>query len=176
MIPDLSNYKKASDILPLLFGILTLDTLVLFLARAGYFGKALNVWYDRFGILAVLSDVLIILIGFLIARYVYTLFLKPTYGWNPALFIGLVVIVQAIHDTLFFLGIIRPIPRGLNGMMDVFKDYSVELGAKIIGGDALLMIGSWAFASLYASIPQHAFIAAAALTGYMLPYALTTRS
>ena len=79
MIPDLSNYKKASDILPLLFGILTLDTLVLFLARAGYFGKALNVWYDRFGILAVLSDVLIILIGFLIARYVYALF--ETHLW-----------------------------------------------------------------------------------------------
>ena len=61
-------------------------------------------------------------------------------------------------------------------MMDVFKDYSIELGAKIIGGDALLMIGSWAFASLYKAIPQHAFIAAATVTGYILPYALTTKS
>jgi hypothetical protein len=174
MLPDLSDYKKVGDILPLFFGILTLDTLVLFLARAGFFGKALNKWYDRFGLLAVLSDCLIILIGFLIARYLYTIFLKPSHGWNPLLFIGLVVVLQVIHDILFFLGIIRPIPRGWNGMMDVFKDYSIELGGKIIGGDALLMIGSWAFASLYKAIPQHAFIGAAALTGYLLPYAITT--
>ena len=170
---DLSNSKNISDIPILFFAILTIDVIVLFLTR-GYpsiFGSALNTWYDRFGLAAVLSDVTIILIGFLIARFIYTRFVYPTYGKNHILFIVLLVLVQFIHDVLFYLFAIVPIPRGSNQMMDVFKDYA-KGGQKILAGDAGLMIGSYLVAVLYKSMPQDAFVASSAVVSYMLPYGL----
>ena len=170
---DLSDYRNLGDIPVLLFAILTVDVIVMYFARMypRFFGSPLNEWYDRFGLSAVLSDVLIILIGFLIARYVYTVYFKPKYGKNPALFLGLVVIVQLIHDILFYYGPILLIPRGANEMMDVFKDYS-RGGAKILAGDAGLMIGSFIVASLYRGLPEHAFVGISVVVAYMLPYIL----
>ena len=176
MVPDISDYKNNNDLIVLFFAILTVDVIVLFLTR--YFpnilGETLNEWYDRFGLNAVLSDVLIILIGFIIARYVYTTYFKKAYGWNPTLFVGLVVLIQAIHDVLFYVGVIKPIPFGHNQMIDVFKKYS-NAGAKIIVGDAGLMIASALVAFFYKSQPQHVFASSSVLVSYALPYILYTK-
>ena len=174
---DLSNFETVSDVPLLLAGILTVDTIVLFLTRfyPNLLGGPLNVWYDRFGLAAVLSDVFIILIGFLIARYIYTVYLKPRFGTNPWAFLGTVVGVQAIHDILFYIGAILPIPRGTNAMMDVFKDYAKSGGGKIIAGDAGLMIASFLFATFYKGLPTHATLSTMAVVIYMLPYALYQR-
>jgi hypothetical protein len=168
-----SNSKEISDIPILFFAILTIDTIVLFLTRAypNLLGSNLNIWYDRFGLAAVLSDVTIILIGFLIARFIYTRYIYPKYGNSHALFIGLLVLVQFIHDVLFYLFAIVPISRGANQMMDVFKDYA-KGGQKILAGDAGLMIGSYLMAILYKSMSQDAFVASSAVVSYMLPYGL----
>ncbi len=173
---DLSNFENVGDIPLLLGGILTIDTIVLFLARfyPEFLGTNLNRWYDLFGLSAVISDIFIILIGFLIARYIYTVYLKPRFGTNPWAFLGTVVGVQVIHDILFYIGAILPIPRGANAMMDVFKDYS-KGGAKIIAGDAALMVGSFLVATLYKGLPPHATMSAMAVVIYMLPYALYQR-
>ena len=72
-LPDISNFRDTSDLFYIFFAILTIDVIVLFLTR--YYkvgGKFLNEWYDQFNLLAVLADVMIIFIGFLIARYIYT--------------------------------------------------------------------------------------------------------
>jgi hypothetical protein len=96
--------RSISDIVLLFFSVLSLDTAVLFLARyADVGGKSLNEWYDRFGLVAVLSDVSIIVIGFLIAQVVYP-FLFSTYSLLP--FLGVVVSVQAIHDILFYFFVV----------------------------------------------------------------------
>lgn len=169
----LGNFKDMKDIPILFFAILTVDVVVLSLTRAypNVFGSALNAWYDRFGLAAVLSDVTIILIGFLIARYIYTEFVYPKYGENNVLFLGLVVLVQLIHDILFYLFGILPIPRGANQMMDVFKEYA-KGGQKILAGDAGLMIGSFFVASAYKAMPIEYFVASSAVVSYMLPYGL----
>ncbi len=169
----LSDFKAVGDIPILFFAILTVDVVVLFLTRLypKFFGTALNTWYDKFGLAAVLSDVTIILIGFLIARYIYTKFVYPKFGDSHALFIGLLVLVQFVHDVLFYLFGILPIPRGANQMMDVFKDYA-KGGGKILAGDAGLMIASYGVGLAYKSIPQEYFLASSALVSYMLPYGL----
>jgi hypothetical protein len=176
MVPDISNYKNTYDLVLLFFAILTVDVIVLFLTR--YFpnilGENLNSWYDKFGLNAVLADVLIILIGFMIARYVYTLYFKQSFGWNPILFVGLVVFVQVVHDLLFYFGVIQPLPVGHNQMMDVFKKYS-KGGAKIILGDAGLMIASALVAFFYKSQPSHIFGSLSVLVSYALPYILYTK-
>jgi hypothetical protein len=174
---DISDYKEVSDIPLLFFAILTIDVTVLFLTRyfPGFFGKPLNDWYTKFGLAAVLSDVLVILIGFLIARYLYTWYFKAEYGWNPLTFAGLLVAVQAVHDFLFYIGVILPIPKGHNDMMDVFKAYAASAGGKIIGGDALLMLGSLGVALWFKTQPSHIVASVSVLVSYALTYILFTK-
>lgn len=176
-LPNISNYTVESDLFYIFIGILTVDVVVLFLAR--YYkigGKYLNEWYDNFHILAVLSDVFIIFIGFLIARYIYTKFFFDRFGWNAVYFILLLVAVQAIHDVLFYLLVIRNVPTGTNDMMDTFKRYAEDLGGKIIGGDALLMVSSALIAMLYKLAPPHITYSLMSLVLYMLPYAIYTKN
>lgn len=171
----LSDYNDLGDLARLAAAILTVDTTVLFLTR--YFphmvgGRTLNDWYDQFGIVAVLSDCLVILIGFIIARYIYALLgLKH----NLFLFLLLVVAVQALHDIFFYVAVIKPIPRGHNKMIDVFKNYADENGALIIAGDAGLMLASAAIALLFKSQPDHVVTAVTTVVGYALTYILYTK-
>jgi hypothetical protein len=174
---DISNFREVSDLLYIFFGILTVDVIVLFLTR--YYkvgGKYLNEWYDKFDLLAVLADVLIILIGFIIARYLYTIYFYEKFGWSPIYFMILLVVVQLIHDIIFYFGVIKPIPEGHNQMMDVFKRYADDLGGVVLGGDALLMIFSALFAMIYKSISVDKFYTINSLVVYALPYILFTRN
>ena len=176
-LPDISNFRDVSDMYYIFFAILTVDVVVLFLAR--YYkvgGKYLNEWYDQFNIIAVLADVLIIFIGFIISRYIYTAYFYERFEWSPVYFIILLCIVQLIHDIAFYFGVIKPIPTGHNEMIDTFKHYADDLGAKILGGDTMLMIGSALVAMLYKHAPVHVFVSASAITAYALPYILFTRN
>jgi hypothetical protein len=176
-LPDISNFREVSDLYYIFFGILTVDIIVLFLTR--YYkvgGRFLNEWYDQYGLLAVLADVLIIFIGFLIARYIYTLYFYERFEWNPVYFIILLCVVQLVHDIAFYLGIIKPIPTGHNEMMDTFKRYADDLGAKILGGDAMLMISSALVSMLFKYVPLHVFVSISSVVSYVLPYILFTRN
>lgn len=157
----------------LLLAITIVDVIVLFAVR--YFpqimGGPLNAWYTKFGLLAVISDVTIIAIGFALARWVYNTWFAGRGLWW---FLGILVIVQAIHDILFYVGVILPIPRGVNAMMDVFKDYSAA-GAKIIVGDSGLVLASAAVFLGLEKLPASAQWFVGLLTAYTLPYILTTR-
>jgi len=176
-LPDISNFREVSDLYYIFFGILTVDVVVLFLTR--YYkvgGKYLNEWYDQYGFLAVLADVLIIFIGFLIARYIYTAYFYERFQWNPVYFIILLCVVQLIHDILFYLGVIKPLPTGHNEMIDTFKRYADDLGVKVLGADAMLMIGSALAAMLFKYVPLHVFVSISSLISYALPYILYTRN
>lgn len=176
MLSDISVVSEVSDWWFILLGILIIDVIVILLARhfPAVLGRNLNIWYDRFGLEAVIADVLIIAVGFAIARYLYTKFFAPYMDWNPLYFIGLLLVVQLIHDILFYVGVILPIPRGLNEMMDVFKDYS-KAGGKILAGDAAMMVGSAILAMLLKSSPPDVAVSVGLLTVYALPYTLYTK-
>lgn len=162
----------------LLLCILIIDIVVIFIARfyPDFFGKSINVWYDNFHILAVIADVFIIALGFLITRYIYAGFLAPTYGFSPLYFILLLLSVQMIHDILFYVGVIRPIPYGHNEMIDVFKDYAKENGWKILLADGGMVVGAAVLAMLLKEQPAHVSVALGLLSVYTLPYILYTRN
>ncbi len=173
---DISDYRDVKDIGYIILGTLLIDTIVIFLTRfyPGIFGCALNRWYDAFGGWAVVGDVGIIVIGFLIARYVYTKYFEKEFQWNPIVFLGLLIFVQIAHDILFYLGVILPIPEGHNQMIDIFKEYS-EGGAKIIAGDSLLMVGSAIAAMLLKNQPDWLVANAGVVVLYALSYILFTK-
>lgn len=175
-LQDLSDVTKNKDLLFITLGALVTDVVVLFLTRyyPSLFGDALNAWYDKFGLAAVLSDVAIIVIGVQIARYIYTRFVAPDMAsYSPLYFLAIVILVQAIHDILFYVGVIQPLPAGHNQMIDVFKDYA-KGGTKIIGGDALLMVSTVCLATLFKGLPEHITASTGFVTLYTLPYILYT--
>ena len=170
---DLSNYSYFPQIL---VAVLIVDLIVIFLVRffPGFWGSTINVWYDRFGLGAVLADVLVIVLGFFIGQYIYKTYLQDEYGWNPAIFAGLLVVVQVVHDLLFYFGVILPIPQGHNEMIDVFKTYAEKGGVKVIVADSAMMLGSFGIASMLAQAPAFATVVSGVLATYTLPYILTT--
>lgn len=174
-MPAPTDLLSAAGNWPLLLtAILIVDVLVLFIVRYAphIMGQPLNAWYTRFGLLAVISDVTVIAIGFALARWVYrTWFADTGLLW----FLGILVAVQAIHDILFYLGVILPLPRGVNAMMDVFKDYAASGGAKIIVGDAGLMLASAGVFLALERLPAEGQWFAGLLAAYTMPYILLTR-
>jgi len=133
--------------------------------------RALNDWYNRFGIAAVGADVISILIGIAAARYIYTyLGLK-----GPLFFLLVLVLFQMCHDIFFYLFVILPIPQGHNQMIDVFKAYAKENGSKIVGVDSLMMITSVFIGAFLKSIPDHYSVATSLVTLYSMCYMLYTR-
>lgn len=175
---DISDYYEVSDWIYIGLAVLIIDILVLFLIRyfPDFFGKAINVWYNRFKLSAVIADVFIILIGFALARYFYTEYIYPNHDWNPTYFTGLTVGIQILHDILFYFGIVKPIEPGHNAMMDVFKEYSNSGGGKVILADSGMMVGSSILSMILKAAPAHVVAFVGLLSMYTLPYILETRN
>jgi hypothetical protein len=169
----ISNFFETTDLLYIFTGILIFDIIVVFFAkyRPDLLGVNLNRWYDQFGFFAVMCDVLSIFLGFVIARYLVTVMkIKPVWA-----FVAMLIFVQIVHDLIFHFAVIKPIPRGHNKMIDIFKDYARDGGAKILAGDAVMMLGSFAFAVLLKTFfPKHT-VEVLALAMYTLIYVMYTR-
>jgi hypothetical protein len=179
-LPDISDYHNLNDIFIIFFAILMMEVGLIFSVRyiPALFGdlyKTLNEWYSTFQFTAVISDVLIILLMFIIARYIYTLWIKPRYGWNPLIFVGLLIGLQIMRELLFYLTAILPIPFGKNQLIDLFKQYSMRATPKIIGGNMLLISIAALIAFYYKTQPMHILVTASVLALYNITYVLYTR-
>lgn len=159
----------------ILVSVLVVDVIVIFLVRyfPGFFGKPINEWYDRFGLNAVIADVLVIVLGILIAQHT----LQYT-GIKAALplFLVLVVAIQLVHDLLFYVCVIQPIPKGHNEMIDVFKTYTEGGGVKILAADAAMIAGSVLLATGLQAAPASVTAFTGILAAYTVPYILSTRA
>lgn len=178
---DIGDYKNMKDLLYIFLAVLFVDVVVIFMTRffPEVFGQSLNRWYDLFGLNAVIADVMIIFIGFLLARYIYTGYIKDKFAegqWSPLMFTGTLVGTQILHDLAFYFGVITQVPRGHNAMMDVFKDYAASGGAKILFGDALMCIASVGATAVLKQQPMHLVAAFGSLVAYALPYILYTKN
>lgn len=97
--------------------------------------SALPTWYSEFGLVAVLSDTLIIVLGIALAK----LLVPAATGLS---LMGLAVGIQLIHDVLFYLLVIQGLPTGQNRIIDLFKRYASEGSWKILVADAAMVVSS----------------------------------
>ena len=78
--------------------------------RSPLTGKAINNWYTNLGWSAVILDILSVLIGFYIAKFIYEYLLKNkfiTKEYSLVKFLAIVLMVQITHDFSFYYLIIN---------------------------------------------------------------------
>ena len=175
---DISDYHEVTDWGYLLTAAIVIEAIVIALTRffPAFFGKYLNLWYSRFRLTAILQDVLSVLIGFGMARYVYTEYVYPNHDWNPIYFTGLAVIVQVLHDFLFYFGVIRQVPEGQNGVIDVLKKYAENVSYNAVVGDSAMMIGTSVGSMVLKAFPVHGVIFLGLAAAYTIPYFMEVKN
>ena len=121
--------------LPLFTAVAWVDFAVIVLSKFIPLTSALNTWYKDFGLVAVGSDILIIVLGIALAQLVF----PGLSGWA---LVSVAVAIQLVHDVLFYILVIRGVPDGQNSIIDLFKRYAAEGSWKILLADAAMVVGS----------------------------------
>ena len=169
MLKNISNFAQVSDYLPILNSVLITDLFVILLLNTSIIkSRVLRVWYNKYNISAILCDILIIFIGIIIARYLYSSFFQ---SYSLFKFIVLAVGVQIIHDLLFFQ-LFRSVPRGENKMLDTFKDYAKEVSYKAVLSDSGMMIMAVLLSAFFAGQSLNTNIIVLIVAVYLMPYLL----
>jgi len=128
-------------------------------------GKSLDKWYEHFGIVAVISDCLVIVLGILLAKMFLPQF--------PLVYSA--VAIQIIHDLLFYQFVVIPTPRGHNQVIDLFKEYATEKAWKIVAYDSLMMASTVLLAQQFATMKNRSVSFLGLLGAYALTYIIYTK-
>lgn len=170
---DISKFYNVNDYLPILNGSLIAELIVLFIVYyTPYFNsKYLMKWYETYRLSAVIADVFILMIGLILARYVFHVY---KLSWNLWTFLATVLIIQIIHDVLFYV-FFSTLPLGTNRMLDLFKDYAKEVSAGAIFGDSFMIAITVLLSSYFAHGSLNTNILIFIFSIYLLPYILYTK-
>lgn len=171
---DISNFYETKDYLSMVSAILFMDmTLISMCYTETIPSICLRKWYKTYGICAMLADTLIIFLGMIVVRYLYTKILRWK-TFHIGLFLLLALGVQWFHDILFAL-FVQYVPRQWNTMLDLFKDYIHEVGFYALLGDSCMILFSSLLASWYAGFSWNINIINFFFTLYFVPYVLFMR-
>jgi hypothetical protein len=171
MLPSIVNFKDTSDYLPILNGVILTDGIVILCLIFGLIqSKVLTGWYRDLSLSAVICDVLIIVLGIILARFLYSYLFSSYKLWK---FILLAVAIQCTHDILFYL-FCQSVPRGKSRILDIFKNYGAEKGGGAIVADSLMMISSILIASYLKGFSLNANIITCIVLLYLIPYLIYT--
>jgi len=166
---DISHFSNTTDYLPILSAAIIVDLVVLMGVVLGQINTVyLTTWYQQYRGMAVLADVLILVIGIIIARFLYPFLFSK---WSLPLFLGLTIAVQVAHDLVFAV-LFNAMPRGASPILDVFKRYATEVGFMILLADAMMIGGTVVLGSLLASQSLNTNIIVFLVALYLIPYVL----
>ncbi len=97
--------------------------------------EKLKLWYKKYGLLAVISDVAIIWLVFFGTKNLF-----PRLKGIQLLLA--ILAVQIVHDLVFYY-LFSSFKRGQSEAMDFFNDYANEIGSKAIVGDSMMMVSAF---------------------------------
>ena len=144
------------------------DFAVIVLSKVFPLTKSLATWYADFGLNAVAMDVLVIVLGIALAKFLF-----PTA--SGLTLIGIAVAIQIVHDLLFYF-IILIVPPGQNRVMDLFKRYAAEGSWKILVADSAMVAASvYGMEALDAAFTDDQVLWTGLLGLYSLLYILYTK-
>jgi hypothetical protein len=156
------------DLLHISSAVVWVDFFTMALSKVFSMTRSLDIWYEKFGIVAVISDCLVIVLGILLAQLI-----APTA--SVTMLAAVSVGIQLVHDYLFYLLFILGIPKGHNSMIDLFKSYSAEGSYKILIADALMISGTVFLGDHLTQYDDKIVTFVGLLGAYALTYILYTR-
>lgn len=167
---DISNFGYTKDYLPILNGAISADLFILFFVfhNIAFQSKYLKLWYKKFSLSAALADVLILVIGIIIARFLYKFIFN---SFSIIKFTGLAVAIQIVHDILFYL-LFKNSPLGYSYILDFFKKYAREISWRAIIGDSVMMIVACLLSAYMATLDTNMNIITLIVSLYFYPYML----
>jgi hypothetical protein len=173
---DIGNYTDLSDLYPIASASLVgINFGVLFARLGGIGGLSLNTYFDTFGLEGVLANVSLLVIIFQVTRWAYTSFYtsggRP---WSPFVFVCVLILVQLLHDLIFYFGALQSMPSGKNDMIDVLKRYAAENGSRAMGGHAAFLIFVAVIAMFLKETTFMFSTLVLVVAFYMLPFIITT--
>lgn len=148
--------------------VVWVDFITIALHKFFNFGRSLDKWYAQFGFVAVLSDCLVIILGILIAQ-----FMVP--GASTLVLAVVSIVVQLVHDYLFYIVVILGVPKGQNSMVDLFKEYAKENTWKILVADSTMIGSTVVLAELLSEYSDAVTSFIGLLGAYALTYIIYTR-
>ena len=164
---DIYNFNNVSDYLPILNSVIITDIVVIILLIKGLIkSKVLENWYKRLTLSAVIADVLIIVIGIILTRFLYPYIFSK---YSLSKFLILAVLIQITHDILFYL-FCKSVKKGKSEILDIFKDYGTEKGSGAIIADSLMIISSILIASYLKGKTLNSNIIILIFSIYLVPY------
>ena len=142
-----------------------------------FWGSMINVWYDKFGLVAIMLDMLIVLIGFWITQklynYIFGSSIKLSLCDSLWKFLILFLCIQIIHDILFYVLVLKN-SKGSNAIFDLINSYGSKHGIYTILGDSLMVVISiimaWILLNTEASFSTYmiCILCSLYLIGYLL--------
>jgi hypothetical protein len=171
MFKDISQFDNIDDYLPIITAILIVEVITIILSFTHITeSNFLRIWYKQYQLSAVLADVSLIFLGVVITRALYYYVFDE---FSIVNFVLLMVVVQVIHDILFYI-MITQIPKGTNKIIDILKDYADEISYWAIIGDSAMMVSSALIASYLANFDANTNIIILAFYVYILQFILYT--
>lgn len=170
---SIDDFNNTSHYLPILNASILADIIVLLIVYYTPFfnSKFLMKYYEEYRLGAIIADVLILVIGMIIARYHYKTFFNEFSILN---FLVLALVIQIIHDILFFL-FFSSVPVGKNKFLDIFKKYAKEVSWGAILGDSFMIILTVLFSVYFSKQSYNYNIILLTVLVYLIPYVLYTR-
>ena len=166
---DISHFSNTTDYLPILSASILVELVVLMGVALGHINSVfLTAWYQQYRGMAVLADVLILVIGIVLARFVYPFIFTK---WSFPQFLMLTIAIQVAHD-LLFAAFFNAVPKGASAILDLFKKYAIEVGPTILLADAMMIGGAVLLAPLLASQSLNTNILVFLVALYLIPYVL----
>jgi uncharacterized protein YacL len=154
-------------LLDILSAVAVVDFVVIALSKIFNLGKSLDTWYAKFGMTAVLSDCLVIVLGILLA-----LLINPKASLLNLVLLA--VFIQIVHDLVFYFAVIRPVPKGQNEIIDLFKEYASENSWKIIVADSAMIASTVLLADYFSKISDSIVVFTGLLSTYAITYIIYT--
>jgi uncharacterized protein YacL len=151
------------DILAICIAALWVDFVIIALSKVFDFGETLKKWYREFGAVAVINDTLVIVLGILIAEFMFPKASLP-------FLVVAVIAIQVVHDVLLNVLVIQKVPRGSNRIIDIFKEYVQENSYKILIADAIMISSAIAFSRYLHALPRNVMAFIGLLGVYSMTY------
>ena len=132
--------------LQFLTATLIIEVIMIFLFRftkSPFSGKSINDWYTNFTWSAIILDVLSVMIGFYLAKYVYEFLTKRGYITREYEFLKYLILllgIQILHDFMFYFFVILKTDKGQNKIIDELKSYSKNVGVGAVIGDSFMYL------------------------------------